>query len=150
MNDALLEHVTKEFRLDPHGYHGPAHWARVRDRGLALAKLNGVSAKVVELFALLHDYQRMDEGHDPHHGRRAAEKLMSLQVSGLINLTGEEFSDLYRAISLHNLGYTEENMTVMTCWDADRLDLWRVGIKPDPKYLCTTAAKKMALEMEFA
>ena len=28
------------------------------------------------------------------------------------------------------------------CWDADRLDLWRVGIDPDPERLCTAHARK--------
>jgi uncharacterized protein len=36
------------------------------------------------------------------------------------------------------------NITVQTCWDADRLDLGRVGIKPDPKRLFTEEGKKMA------
>jgi hypothetical protein len=31
---------------------------------------------------------------------------------------------------------------VGVCWDADRLDLWRVGIKPDPRDLSTEAAKR--------
>jgi len=31
---------------------------------------------------------------------------------------------------------------VQTCWDADRLDLGRVGKKPDPLRLCTAAARK--------
>ena len=29
----------------------------------------------------------------------------------------------------------------LTCWDPDRLDLGRVGITPNPRYLCTDAAK---------
>ena len=33
------------------------------------------------------------------------------------------------------------DITVQTCWDADRLDLGRVGIRPHPKYLCTAVAK---------
>ena len=32
--------------------------------------------------------------------------------------------------------------TIQTCWDADRLDLGRVGITPDPSWLCTEAAKR--------
>jgi uncharacterized protein len=35
----------------------------------------------------------------------------------------------------------EGDVTVLTCWDADRLDLGRVGIRPDPTYLCTAAAR---------
>ena len=33
-------------------------------------------------------------------------------------------------------------MTIQTCWDADRLDLIRAGITPDPNHLCTAAAKE--------
>ena len=29
----------------------------------------------------------------------------------------------------------------MACWDADRLDLLRVGIVPDPRRLCTPFAR---------
>jgi uncharacterized protein len=35
----------------------------------------------------------------------------------------------------------EDDVTVMTCWDADRLDLGRVGMVPEAQYLCTDAAK---------
>lgn len=31
--------------------------------------------------------------------------------------------------------------TIATCWDADRLDLLRVGIRPDPARLVTEAAR---------
>ena len=37
------------------------------------------------------------------------------------------------------------DVTIQTCWDADRLDLSRVGIRPDPKKLCTKAAKDPAM-----
>ena len=30
----------------------------------------------------------------------------------------------------------------MVCWDADRLDLARVGIDPHPDYLCTALARR--------
>ena len=30
----------------------------------------------------------------------------------------------------------------MVCWDADRLDLARVGIVPNPKYLCAAYARR--------
>jgi uncharacterized protein len=33
------------------------------------------------------------------------------------------------------------DITVQTCFDADRLDLGRVGKIPDPRLLCTDAAK---------
>ena len=36
---------------------------------------------------------------------------------------------------------TTDDLTVMACWDADRLDLGRVGIRVDPKRLFTTTAQ---------
>ena len=33
-------------------------------------------------------------------------------------------------------------MTIQTCWDADRLDLGRVGMMPDPRFLSTEIAKR--------
>jgi hypothetical protein len=38
-------------------------------------------------------------------------------------------------------GGVDTDPTVQTCWDADRLDLGRVGIKPHPDFLSPFAAK---------
>jgi uncharacterized protein len=35
----------------------------------------------------------------------------------------------------------DADITIQTCWDADRLDLGRVGTTPDPARLCTAAAR---------
>jgi len=42
----------------------------------------------------------------------------------------------------HGDGLMDADITVQTCWDADRLDLGRVGITPDPSRLCTTAVRE--------
>jgi len=36
---------------------------------------------------------------------------------------------------------THADLTIQTCFDSDRLDLGRVGTRPDPALLCTEAAK---------
>ena len=41
----------------------------------------------------------------------------------------------------HTNGGVGSDPTVGVCWDADRLNLWRVGIEPDPRLLSTQAAK---------
>ena len=41
----------------------------------------------------------------------------------------------------HTNGGVGSDPTVGVCWDADRLNLWRVGIRPDPRLLSTRAAK---------
>ena len=44
----------------------------------------------------------------------------------------------------HSDGIQEGDATVRTCWDADRLDLPRVGIHPDPERLYTAPARHPA------
>jgi uncharacterized protein len=136
----LVEMVQRGYALRLDGIHGIAHWTRVRTNGLRLAELTGANPEVVELFAFLHDSQRLNDGHDPKHGARAAEFATSLQGS-LVALSEEEFELLQFACKYHTNGLTEADITVQTCWDADRLDLGRVGIRPDPRYLCTAAAR---------
>lgn len=48
---------------------------------------------------------------------------------------------LYEACAGHTDGGTEADVTIQSCWDADRLDLGRVHNCPDPRKLCTPAAK---------
>ena len=41
----------------------------------------------------------------------------------------------------HSDGFVEGDVTIRTCWDADRLDLGRVGIKPCASKLATAEAR---------
>jgi uncharacterized protein len=141
----LLRH---RFALRWKGIHGAAHWARVRWNGRALAERTGANRTVVELFALVHDVCRQNDHHDPQHGARAAEFVHQLRGS-VIWISDAEAALLAYACTHHSDGYTEADVTIQTCWDADRLDLGRVGIRPQPRYLCTPAAKDPRL-LEFA
>jgi uncharacterized protein len=58
----------------------------------------------------------------------------------LVQLDDARFELLYEACRLHTDGFTEGDPTLQACWDADRLDLGRVGIMPKPHRLCTDAA----------
>jgi uncharacterized protein len=116
----------------------------VLENGLRLAEETGADIAVVQLFAVLHDSQRQNEGSDPNHGPRAAEFALTLR-GGLIELPDREFRLLQHACAGHTHERTHSNITIQTCWDADRLDLGRVGITPDPFYLCTEAAKRPKL-----
>ena len=137
----LVRRIRTEFRLDWQGIHGAPHWARVMHHGLALARGNGANPTVVRLFALLHDSQRRNDGHDPQHGRRAGDFCCELSKDGVLRLSGDELELLVMACQGHSDGLREAHPTVQTCWDADRLDLGRVGVRPDPRYLCTTTAR---------
>jgi uncharacterized protein len=42
---------------------------------------------------------------------------------------------------LHTEASPTDEPTLGVCWDADRLNLWRVGKEPLPQYLSTPRAK---------
>jgi uncharacterized protein len=136
----LIRVVRDQFALEWTGVHGAPHWARVRENGLRLAGQTGAKVQVIELFAFLHDSRRLNDNHDPEHGLRAA--LFAQRLAGsAFTLEPPDLELLLAACRGHSDGLTTGEITVLTCWDADRLDLGRVGIKPHPDYLCTAAAR---------
>jgi uncharacterized protein len=136
----LLNEVAGGYMLGHDGIHGFVHWARVSENGLYLAERNGGDPILIELFALFHDCRRQNDGHDPEHGARAAELIRQLQGS-LLNLTAEQLETLTFACEHHTSGHTHADPTIACCWDADRLDLGRLGYDIDPYFLSTTCAK---------
>jgi uncharacterized protein len=116
----------------------------VYENGMELRKTTAASRKVVGLFAVFHDSKRVNESVDPGHGKRAADFLKSLS-DGFLDLTEEELALLYTACADHTKASTNPDITVQTCFDADRLDLARAGIRVDPNRLCTAAAKSPEL-----
>jgi uncharacterized protein len=140
----LLERIRQEFALPWEGVHGVRHWERVSENGLRLAEQTGADCRIVELFAYLHDVRRQNDGWDLDHGARSAEFVRSLCGTQL-RLPDDKLEVLVYACAHHSEGLTDGDLTVQTCWDADRLDLGRIGIRPDPRYLCTEKAKAPAM-----
>ena len=62
-------------------------------------------------------------------------------IYGGIN-PGKEKELLIEACKYHSDGLIDADITVQTCWDSDRLDLGRVGIKPSSDRLCTEVARR--------
>jgi len=139
---AILRAILNGYALPFRGEHGVVHWARVLENGMRLAEATGADAKVVALFALFHDSRRVNEGHDPGHGLRGARFAQTLRGS-LVHLDDAQFELLFEACRLHTSGLIEGDVTLQACWDADRLDLGRVGITPRPHRLCSDAAQDL-------
>jgi len=118
------------------------HWARVLENGLRIAETTGADTEVVELFAIFHDARRVNEYIDDDHGLRGGELAHALRGS-LVLLDNTRFELLYEACRLHTNGLIDGDPTLRTCWDADRLELGRVGIEPLPHRLCTDAARAL-------
>lgn len=139
----LIQIIKETFQLNWKGVHGVSHWARVRINGLLIAKQNGANQRVVELFAFLHDVERVADFNDPEHGERAAQFIESLPDE-LLGINDMEKKLLMLACKDHSKGMVDGDITVRTCWDADRLDLGRGGLRPNTKKLCTDVAKEAA------
>ncbi|HEV2741989.1 MAG TPA: hypothetical protein VGV91_02430 [Rubrobacter sp.] len=135
--DTVLERSTGKDSF----LHGTSHWQRVAAAGLALLpETPGAVPALVFLFALFHDSMRFNDGHDPQHGPRGAALARELR-GGAFDLGEAEMGLLGFACEEHTNGGVGSNPTVGACWDADRLNLWRVGIRPDPRLLSTGAAR---------
>ena len=140
----LLRTILDGYELPKEGIHGPRHWITVSRLGLKLAQATpGADPEVVHMFALFHDSRRENEGSDPDHGFRGAELARSMRGSHLIHLNDSQFELLRFACTHHTDGGVSTDPTIGCCWDADRLDLGRVGIEPEVAYLSTTAGREM-------
>lgn len=146
MKEALREYVHSRWKMG--STHGVSHWDRVYENGQKLLTPE-VNPLVVGLFAYLHDSCRRNDGVDFYHGQRAAEWMETLRDTYLQPLTDEEFMLLKEACRQHTITHKTGNPTIDACFDADRLDLWRVGITPDPRRLATEKGKEIARNTDY-
>lgn len=136
--------------LSAESEHHLVHWQRVEKYGLMIAAENGADTEVISLFAYLHDARRVTDDEDPEHGERAAVLLDELIAQGLISINSRQYEQLRSALRQHNRDdANSDDITVRTCWDADRLDLWRGGIVPNPDFMFTDYGRSAEM-IEFA
>ncbi len=142
--DAIWTALTDRFRLGPDSLHGPDHWQRVEQNGLRLARATeGSDLVVVRLFAVFHDSRRLNEGFDPDHGPAAAKSVRKRQ-GDWFTLTEWQLETLCLACRDHAEGLVSDDPTIGCCWDADRLDLPRVGIPSHRDLMSTAVGKSLA------
>jgi len=137
---AILAAIREQYVLTWDGLHGISHWARVYENGLLLAESVEVNRDLILLFALFHDACRVNDSVDPGHGKRGAELAASMRGE-FFRLPQDDFDFLYEACAKHTRGLVKAAPVVQVCWDADRLDLLRASIVPNPAKLCTPVAK---------
>lgn len=136
----VLQKIINRFELDINGgIHGIDHWSRVLINALKIAEKNNANKKILIVFSFFHDIRREHESGDPEHGLRGAKYLQTFKYK--ININKNELKKAMIACEGHTSVLHHEDIDIATCWDADRLDLYRVGVKPDPEYLNTEFAK---------
>ncbi len=145
----LVKEILSKLKINKRGVHGPSHWARVKHHGLIIGEQVGADLEVIKLFAFLHDSQRVSEYSDPEHGSRAAQYAKSLNGK-FFDLKQDQMELLTLAMEGHSDGDLHLNPTIQTCWDADRLDLGRVGIKPAGEFLSATAVSHIEMAYEWS
>jgi uncharacterized protein len=139
----LWDVVIEQFPMDIHSIHGPRHWKQVEENGLLLAKETGVDETIIKLFSIFHDSRRVTNNIDDGHGLRGAELAKTLKGQ-YFDLPDDSFEILIDACTNHTGDQHTANLTIATCWDADRLDLPRAGITPDPERMCTAPGRRLA------
>jgi len=141
--EAIWHRVLKDTSVEHCSIHGPDHWARVERNGLYVAKKTGADKTIVRLFAVFHDCMRWNDSVDPGHGRRGAEYAAQIRKE-LINIPSSDFDKLYYTCEWHTDKRTTNDITVAACWDADRLDIGRVGYILDDYFMNSKPAQKIA------
>ena len=142
----LLKQIQLDTSIWKSEIHGIVHWQRVKENGLMLGEVTGADVDIVSYFAFLHDCQRWNEDDDPEHGPRAA--VYANNNRNLIDLNDDQFQKLLKACQDHTYAMPSHHesidATIATCWDADRLDIGRVGLDVDSQYLFTDFAKEFS------
>ena len=147
-NRDLILKIKEQFKIDFDGIHGIRHWERVYKNTQNLASFYKIQSEVFGLFAILHDSKRVDDNIDKFHGLRASLFVEELVKSKEIILDSDDTKRLIYACKNHTF-VDEKNplyndIIVQICFDSDRLDIDRVCLKIDTKYLFTDYAKKIA------
>lgn len=137
--------------------HGVAHWTRVHRYGLLLAEslqLSDDEKMAVALFAWTHDLARTDDGGGNQHAIDGA-KYVEVITQKIFDNFPDHILDIVRsAIRYHSDGMCAEEalhefpmekystfsrdeiLNILgCCWDADRLDLLRLGIIPKASHM---------------
>ena len=147
IDQGVLHLLRKESSFFDSPIHGIKHWKTVERNAHYLASFNNADKEVLSYFAYFHDCMRKNEARDKGHGPRGA--AFAKKHRDLIPLNDIQFKQLTDACKGHTYGKRPECVTINTCWDADRLDLLRVGTIPDADRLYNEEAKRIANESDF-
>ena len=124
--------------------HGLQHWQHVELFGVLMCRLSeNADEDVIRWFAYLHDCKRTNDGHDQDHGKKAADYISEIRNTYLSDLTDSQIQILKTACELHTTTHKTDDPTVNICFDADRLDLLRVGTIIDPTRLASSIGVKL-------
>lgn len=141
MNWKEVEEIVFHHSLYKDGVHGIDHIRRTVENAKIIAKETCPDKfDDAVIGAYLHDIGRIDDFGGNAHAVRGAKISERLLQEFWPNL---DIKRILFAIEFHADKLTSEDPLIGTIWDADRLDLDRVGIKINPDLLSTKKAKEI-------
>lgn len=147
--EKVLQFALNNYKLGD--LHGLPHWRRVARNGIMMLTeaniMTEANYSIVQTFAYLHDVCRESDLKDPFHGQRAAQLIQIVRESLLSGLGDNDMILLVEACKNHTNIERTGNIIIDTCFDADRLDLPRCGITPNPYRMATTQGEFYANNM---
>lgn len=119
--------------------HGLDHLRNVGYLSGKFAAELGISLETAIIGGFLHDCARSDDSDDAFHAEKSALLARKLIKKNYSNIDEEL---VYKTILFHSGGKTTDNHIQGCVWDADRLDLIRLGIQPKKELLSTEPGKR--------
>lgn len=160
----ILPHLTPLAKHNSQ-LHGVTHWTRVHRYGLLLAdslKLSEEERLAIALFGWTHDLARTDDNGGNQHSIDGAKYIQYVTDRLFSDFPETTLDVVTTAIRYHSDGMNAEEAlyelpivdnstwsrestlnTIGCCWDADRLDLLRLGIVPDESMMSTPYWKEI-------
>lgn len=135
----IVKKITDQFYIKDSFIHGIPHWSRVFYYGDILSDFNSLDIENIAYFSIFHDSRRFNDFEDPDHGLRGADFFRTFDK--IIKLKNEQKEIIYEACKIHNYQKQSDSFEVGVCLDSDRIDLTRVGIKPNNDYLHSIQSK---------
>lgn len=129
--------------------HGVEHWDRVARFGHMLW-VEGADMDVIMAFAYLHDSERDGDGDDYLHGPKASKLVDKIRDTLLKALTDEQIKKLKQACEQHTIVHQTGDITIDICFDADRMDLLRVGVLPLSDRMATKKGAELVAIPDYA
>jgi uncharacterized protein len=145
--ESLLAEARDGAVLAHEPMHGELHWRAVAWAGLRIREIAPwLSAPVMISFGLLHDCRRETDDWDPGHGERAARvAARSRPLKRLLGAVGRDL--VSEACLMHERGMSRfDAPAIGACWDADRVNLVRLGFRLDPRYFTILSREDGSLD----
>ncbi|HBG14571.1 MAG TPA: hypothetical protein DDW96_04515 [Synergistaceae bacterium] len=121
--------------------HGIPHLRRVAILSGRLSKAVGEDVESAVVMGFLHDSARKNDGNDIEHAHDSAILARELIERFFPHLDVDRICD---AIEGHADGEVTKDPLTACLWDADRLELKRIGRTIDTELLSTKVAKRLA------